>query len=55
MGLYLDIGQVESNGSPRRLFLCNMITRKVYVYDTWCYTYMMLVIMMNMLLGYIVI
>ena len=34
MRLYLDIAQVDSNGSPRRLFLCNMITRKVYVYDT---------------------
>ena len=26
MRLYLDIEQVNSKGSPRRLFLCNMMT-----------------------------
>ena len=33
MGGYLDIAQVYSKGSPRRLFLINMMIRKLHVYD----------------------
>ena len=40
MGLYLDIAQTNSKGSHRRMFLCNMMTCKIYFYDTFCYFYM---------------
>ena len=39
MGLYLDIAQVDSKGSPRRLFLCNMIKSKIY-----CLWYLLLLL-----------